>query len=42
MYPTPWTRCNREEDYRVAWAEFERRLGKTASADGGRNADEGQ
>jgi hypothetical protein len=36
VYPTPWTRCNREEDYRTAWAEFERRLGKTASADGGR------
>lgn len=27
VYPTPWTRCDREEDYRVAWAEFERRLG---------------
>lgn len=26
VYPTPWTRCDREEDYRVAWAEFERRL----------------
>lgn len=27
VYPTPWTRCDREEDYRVAWAEFERRFG---------------
>jgi hypothetical protein len=26
VYPTPWTRCDREEDYRAAWAEFERRL----------------
>ena len=29
VYPTPWTRCDREADYRQAWAEFERRLGKT-------------
>ena len=29
VYPTPWTRCDREEDYRVAWAEFERRLAET-------------
>jgi len=28
VYPTPWTRCNREADYRQAWEEFERRLGK--------------
>lgn len=28
VYPTPWTRCDREADYRHAWAEFERRLGK--------------
>ena len=28
IYPTPWTRCDREADYRQAWAEFERRLGK--------------
>jgi len=28
VYPTPWTRCDREEDYRVAWAEFERRFGR--------------
>lgn len=28
VYPTPWTRCDRESDYRQAWAEFERRLGK--------------
>jgi len=27
VYPTPWTRCDREADYRQAWAEFERRLG---------------
>jgi len=26
VYPTPWTRCDREADYRQAWAEFERRL----------------
>lgn len=26
VYPTPWTRCDREADYRTAWAEFERRL----------------
>ena len=30
-YPTPWTRCDREEDYRTAWAEFERRLGGPGS-----------
>jgi len=28
VYPTPWTRCDREADYRQARAEFERRLGK--------------
>ena len=28
VYPTPWTRCDREADYRQAWAEFEHRLGK--------------
>ena len=28
VYPSPWTRCDREADYRQAWAEFERRLGK--------------
>ncbi len=28
VFPTPWTRCDREADYRQAWAEFERRLGK--------------
>ena len=28
VYPTPWTRCDREADYRQAWAEFERRLGE--------------
>ena len=28
QHPTPWTRCDREADYRQAWAEFERRLGK--------------
>lgn len=26
VYPTPWTRCDREADYRQAWAAFERRL----------------
>jgi hypothetical protein len=30
VYPTPWTRCDREADYRQAWAEFERRLGRAA------------
>ena len=24
-YPTPWTRCDREADYRTAWVDFERR-----------------
>lgn len=33
VYPTPWTRCDREEDYRVAWAEFERRLGKVSGVE---------
>ena len=33
VYPTPWTRCDREEDYRVAWAEFERRLGRASDAE---------
>jgi hypothetical protein len=28
VYPTPWTRCDREADYRQAWTEFERQLGK--------------
>jgi hypothetical protein len=27
IYPTPWTRADREEDYRQAWCEFERRSG---------------
>ena len=31
VYPTPWTRCDREADYRQAWAEFERRLGPKMS-----------
>ena len=26
VYPTPWTRCDREADYRQAWTEFERRF----------------
>jgi hypothetical protein len=25
VYPTPWTRCDREREYRMAWGEFERR-----------------
>jgi hypothetical protein len=33
VYPTPWTRCDREADYRQAWAEFERRLGKKMPED---------
>ncbi len=28
VYPTSWARCDRDADYRQAWAEFERRLGK--------------
>ena len=28
-YHAPFDRCDREEDYRVVWAEFERRFGKT-------------
>jgi len=27
-YHAPFDRCDREEDYRVVWAEFERRFGK--------------
>jgi hypothetical protein len=27
-YPTPWTRSDREANYRQARAAFERRLGK--------------
>jgi len=27
-YEAPFDRCDREEDYRIAWAEFEKRLGK--------------
>lgn len=23
-YPTPWTRCDREDDYGVAWEAFEK------------------
>ncbi len=28
FYEAPFDRCDREKDYEVAWAEFERRLGK--------------
>jgi len=28
VYEAPFDRCDREKDYEVAWAEFERRLGK--------------
>jgi len=28
-YEAPFDRCDREEDYRIAWAEFEKRLGKS-------------
>jgi hypothetical protein len=34
VYPTPLARCDREADYRHAWAEFERRLGKKISEGG--------
>jgi len=27
-YEAPFDRCDREEDYRIAWVEFEKRLGK--------------
>jgi hypothetical protein len=27
IYPMPWTRADREEEYRIAWEEFERRAG---------------
>jgi hypothetical protein len=37
VYPTPWTRCDREADYRQAWAEFERRLGKKMPENGPTN-----
>ena len=30
-YHAPFDRCDRESDYRVAWTEFERRLGRTAA-----------
>ena len=28
-YHAPFNRCDREEDYRIAWAAFEKRLGRT-------------
>ena len=31
VYPTPWTRCDREADYTQAWAEFERRFAEDAA-----------
>lgn len=30
-YHAPFDRCDRESDYRIAWSEFERRLGRTAT-----------
>jgi Eco57I restriction-modification methylase len=29
VYEAPFDKCNREEDYEIAWAEFERRFGTT-------------
>ena len=26
VYQAPFDRCNREEDYEIAWAEFEKRF----------------
>jgi hypothetical protein len=34
VYPTPWTRCDREADYVVAWEECERRFGERGSPSG--------
>ena len=31
-YHAPFDRCDRESDYRIAWSEFERRLGRTAAS----------
>lgn len=30
VYEAPWVRCDREADYRLAWAHFEARFGKQA------------
>ena len=30
-YHAPFDRCDRESDYRIAWSEFERRLGRTTA-----------
>jgi hypothetical protein len=34
-YVAPFTKCDREEDYEVVWAEFERRFGGGGDGDGG-------
>ena len=31
-YHAPFDRCDREGDYRIAWSEFERRLGRTKAS----------
>jgi hypothetical protein len=30
VYEAPFDRCNREQDYEIAWTEFERRFGRMA------------
>jgi hypothetical protein len=32
VYQGPFDRCDREKDYEIAWAEFERRLGKSGAS----------
>lgn len=33
IYEAPFDRCDREQDYEIVWAEFERRLGGKSSVD---------
>jgi hypothetical protein len=32
VYQGPFDRCDREKDYEIAWAEFERRFGKSGAS----------
>jgi hypothetical protein len=32
VYQGPFDRCDREKDYEIAWAEFERRFGKSRAS----------
>jgi hypothetical protein len=32
VYHAPFDRCDREKDYEIAWAEFERRFGKSGTS----------